>query len=253
MELPAQGNGAGRPSPLIASTFQDDAPQYSPDGNRIAFSSRRSGSCEIWVCDRQGRSPVQLTRFGGPLPGSPRWSPDGKEIAFDARKEGNADIYVMDADGGRLRRLTVDETQEFMPSWSRDGRWLYFASNRTGTLQIWKMPASGGPPVQITKQGGLRLGRKRERQSSLSHQGAAGRGDLECPDGRRRGDSRLRFSRGRAVEVLDSSRRRDTLRDGGQPLPPAGRVFQPRDRKNAQDCRAREADYDVGPGPGGLP
>jgi eukaryotic-like serine/threonine-protein kinase len=153
MEFPAQGKGAGRPSPLIASTFQDDAPQYSPDGNRIAFFSRRSGSGEIWVCDRQGRSPVQLTRFGGPLPGSPRWSPDGKEIAFDARKEGNADIYVMDADGGRLRRLTVDETPEFAPSWSRDG-WLYFASNRTGTLQIWKMPASGGPPVQITKQGG---------------------------------------------------------------------------------------------------
>src|SRR4029434_380435 len=67
---------------------------------------------------------------------------------------GNADIYVMDADGGRLRRLTADATQEIEPSWSRDGRWLYFASNRSGSLQIWKMPASGGSPKQITKQGG---------------------------------------------------------------------------------------------------
>ena len=176
MELPAQGNGAGRPSPLIASTFQDDAPQYSPDGNRIAFFSRRSGSGEIWVCDLQGRGSVPLTRFGGPLPGSPRWSPDSKEIAFDARKEGNADIYVVDADGGRLRRLTFDETQEFAPSWSRDGRWLYFASNRTGTLQIWKMPASGGPPFQITKQGGYDSAES-ENGSLLYHtkgRGAAG-------------------------------------------------------------------------------
>jgi Tol biopolymer transport system component len=154
MELPASGNGAGRPRLLISSTFQDDSPQYSADGNRIAFSSRRSGSCEIWVCDREGRNPVQLTWFGGPFPGSPRWSPDGNEIAFDVRIQGNADIYVTRVDGGKPRRLTSDETQEITPSWSGDGQWLYFASNRSGTLQIWKMPASGGPPVQITKQGG---------------------------------------------------------------------------------------------------
>jgi Tol biopolymer transport system component len=155
MELPASGNSARPPSLLIASTLHDDTPQYSPDGTRIAFSSRRSGSCEILVCDSEGRSPVQLTWFGGPLPGSPRWSPDGKEIAFDVRIEGNADIYVTPADGGKHRRLTADETEEITPSWSRDGQWLYFASNRTGTMQIWKMPTSGGPPVQITKQGGF--------------------------------------------------------------------------------------------------
>jgi Tol biopolymer transport system component len=157
MELPvsASGKGARRPSLLIASTTQDDSPQYSPDGSRIAFSSRSSGSCELWVCDREGRSPVQLTWFGGPLPGSARWSPDGKEIAFDVRIKGNADIYVTDVDGGKPRRLTTDETEEITPSWSKDGQWLYFASNRSGTLQIWKMPISGGPPVPITKQGGF--------------------------------------------------------------------------------------------------
>ena len=46
-------------------------PQFSPDGTKIVFSSARSGNYEIWVCDREGRNPVQLTSFNGPELGSP--------------------------------------------------------------------------------------------------------------------------------------------------------------------------------------
>jgi TolB protein len=58
------------PLKLIASTQEDNGPQYSPDGNGIVFASRRSGSYEIWVCDGDGANPRQLTNIGGPLTGS---------------------------------------------------------------------------------------------------------------------------------------------------------------------------------------
>src|SRR4029077_20432032 len=45
--------------PLISSTRDDGAPQYSPDGKRIAFVSGRSGNGEIWVCDSDGSNAVQ--------------------------------------------------------------------------------------------------------------------------------------------------------------------------------------------------
>jgi Tol biopolymer transport system component len=106
------------------------------------------------VCDQEGHRAVQLTRFGGPFPGSPRWSPDGRRIAFDLRAQGNADVYVIDADGATPRRLTTDPATESVPSWSRDGKSLYFTSNRTGSFQIWMMPAGGGPAVQVTHGGG---------------------------------------------------------------------------------------------------
>lgn len=156
VEVP--GRVAGRPlaSPtkLVASNRAEGDPQYSPNGQRIAFFSDRSGTFEIWVCDSEGQNAVQLTTFGGSvITGSPRWSPDGRTIAFDSRTGGNADVYVVSADGGVPRRITSDQTDDAVPSWSRDGRFIYFASKRTGRFEIWKAPVQGGDAIQITHGG----------------------------------------------------------------------------------------------------
>ncbi len=86
---PNSSDKKSAPSRFIASTQPDLEPQFSPDGTKIVFSSARSGNYEIWVCDREGRNPVQLTSFNGPELGSPRWSPDSRWIAFDSPKAGN--------------------------------------------------------------------------------------------------------------------------------------------------------------------
>ncbi|MBS1806730.1 MAG: serine/threonine-protein kinase [Acidobacteria bacterium] len=151
-------NSSGRtsaPTRLIASTFYDSSPRYSPDGKKIVFKSNRSGNSEIYVCESDGSNLNKLTSFNGPDNGSPRWSPDGRQIAFDGMAEGNWDIYVINASGGKPRRLTAEATAEVRPSWSHDGQWIYFGSNRSGTWQIWKMPAGGSSAVQVTQQGGF--------------------------------------------------------------------------------------------------
>ncbi len=149
----SSGNKTG-PTRLISSTRQDYGPQYSPDGKKITFSSGRSGSNEIWVCDADGLNPVQLTSFAGPDVGSPRWSPDGGQIVFDSIAAGHRDIFVVSAEGGKPRRLTEDTSDDVRPSWSLDGQWIYFGSNRTGEWQVWKVLAGGGQAVQLTRQGG---------------------------------------------------------------------------------------------------
>jgi Tol biopolymer transport system component len=141
------------PKGLILSSRRDDSPSLSPGGERIAFVSKRTGNEEIWVCDRNGHQPVQLTFFKGPGTGTPRWSPDGHWIAFDSLAAGNPDIYVIKADGGAPKRLTTGPYTDFMPSWSADSKWIYFKSDRSGNDQIWKIPASGGAPVQLTRMG----------------------------------------------------------------------------------------------------
>jgi Tol biopolymer transport system component/DNA-binding winged helix-turn-helix (wHTH) protein len=142
------------PTRLIASTRIDDEPQFSRTGEKIAFCSSRSGSVEIWTCDREGHNPVQLTSLAGPTPGSPRWSPDGRWIAFDCINEQNYDLYVISAAGGLPRRLTAGASDNVRPSWSRDGRWIYFASRRRGEFAIWKVPAQGGGAVQVVNTRG---------------------------------------------------------------------------------------------------
>jgi eukaryotic-like serine/threonine-protein kinase len=143
-----------QPTPLISSTRDDESPQFSPDGRKIAFASTRSGSLEVWVSDADGSNAVQVTSFGGPEVTTPRWSPDSARIAFDSNAAGEYDIYVVGADGGKPKRMTTDPANDGNPSWSHDGQWIYFDSARTVEQQVWKMPANGGEAVQVTKDGG---------------------------------------------------------------------------------------------------
>lgn len=146
---PSRGHS---PRKVISSSRRDDGPQLSPDGSKIAFESIRSGSGEIWICDRDGTNALQLARFGA---GTPRWSPGGRSIAFDSAKEGHYDIYVLTVAGSLPRRLTSEASFDAVPSWSGDGRWVYFGSNRKGGFQVWKAPAGGGPAIQVTRNGGF--------------------------------------------------------------------------------------------------
>jgi Tol biopolymer transport system component/serine/threonine protein kinase len=136
------------------SIHEDHSPDFSPDGQKLVFSSSRTGVQELWVSDADGKNAFRLTTQGGPN-GSPRWSPDSKWIAFDSHTGGNSDIYVISAEGGPWRQLTNEKTAETQPAWSRDGQWIYFKSNRSGSYQIYKMPAAGGAAKQITFNGGF--------------------------------------------------------------------------------------------------
>ncbi|MEX2300598.1 MAG: protein kinase [Bryobacterales bacterium] len=160
--LPA-GKGGAQPLQLIGSTRAEMESRISPDGNRIAFSSTRSGKREIWICDRDGSNPLRLTSFEADC-GSPRWSGDGRRIVFDCNVRGNWDVFVVSAEGGSPRVLTQHEGEDSRPSWSRDGRWVYFGSDRSGSFQAWKVSPEGGDPVQVTQTGGY--------------------GPVESPDGR---------------------------------------------------------------------
>jgi Tol biopolymer transport system component/DNA-binding winged helix-turn-helix (wHTH) protein len=142
-------------TPFINSTRDDSAPEFSPDGKRIEFTSNRSGDWQIWVCDSDGSNPVQLTSFRGLNSTNPRWSPDGGRIAFDSDAEGKQyDIWVINANGGKPKRMTTDPANDGNPSWSGDGRWIYFDSARTGEQQVWKIPEAGGDAIQVTRDGG---------------------------------------------------------------------------------------------------
>jgi Tol biopolymer transport system component/serine/threonine protein kinase len=142
------------PERLIFSSNWDAFPSYSPDGRKIAFASDRTGdSGNIWVSDKDGSNPIQLTEFEGGA-GPPRWSPDGRLIVFDSRAGGGYDLWVVDLEGGVPRQLTHEPSQDYRGTWSRDGRWVYFASDRSGRSEIWRVPAEGGLATQVTHGGG---------------------------------------------------------------------------------------------------
>jgi eukaryotic-like serine/threonine-protein kinase len=136
----------------LSSSYRDVFPQFSPDGKRVAFYSRRSGSHQVWVANADGSQAVALTSMAGSVTGSPRWSPDGQRIAFDSNTGGEYHIYTIGADGGQPHQGTSG--QAYFANWSHDGRWIYFSSSRSGQEEVWKVPAEGGQPAQVTHGGG---------------------------------------------------------------------------------------------------
>src|SRR5262249_3920752 len=120
----------------LSSTRSEENPQFSPDGNKVAFSSTRSGNSEIWIANRDCSNSFQLTNSRDS--GSPRWSPDGKLIVFDTQTpDGLRDIYVIGASGGQPTPIVRDAADDKVPSFSRDGRSVYFTSTRAGRAEIY--------------------------------------------------------------------------------------------------------------------
>jgi Tol biopolymer transport system component len=147
-----------QPEPVLVSSTWDDNPQFSPDGRRIAFSSRRSGDVEeIWLAAADGSDARQLTSGPGRRQTLPAWSPDGRHIAFESTSVSTrTDIWVVPTDGGTPRQMTNDPGAENAPMWSRDGKRIYFVSNRGGPASwgdAWQIPAEGGAPTRITQGG----------------------------------------------------------------------------------------------------
>jgi Tol biopolymer transport system component len=142
--------GKGQPAvKLIASSQRDCAPQYSPDGKRIAFHSDRSGSTQLWVANEDGSNVLQLTSQPAFSVGWPTWSPDNQHVLFSATVGGQLRTFLVPATGGEPTPLA-----EPVDGWSRDGRWIYLYLEG----KVWKKPAAGGEPRQLTRERGLFMG-----------------------------------------------------------------------------------------------
>ncbi|UCF37686.1 MAG: PD40 domain-containing protein, partial [Acidobacteriota bacterium] len=139
--------------PLIRSSRPEGNMAFSPDSKQIAFQSTRTGKPQVWIANRDGSNPYQLTEMET-FAGTPRWAPDSRRIVFDSNDSGNTDIYVVELDSRRVQQLTNHTSNDFVPSFSRDGRWVYFVSNRGELEQVYKIPADGGEVAQVTQGGG---------------------------------------------------------------------------------------------------
>ena len=95
---------------------KDSSPDWSPDGNQIAFTSDRDGNTEVYVMNADGANPINLTNHPAG-DSSPAWSPDGRQIAFSSNRDGNWEVYVMDADGINPINLTNHPAWDSSPSW----------------------------------------------------------------------------------------------------------------------------------------
>ncbi len=134
--LPINGGAA---KSLTSGMAWDMQPRFSPDGKKIAFTSDRAGGDNIWLIDRDGTHPQQVTKESVKLLNNPAWAPDGQYIVarkhfVGARSLGSGEMWLYHVSGGDGLQLTKRPNEQKDvndPAFSPDGRYLYFDQDIT--------------------------------------------------------------------------------------------------------------------------
>ncbi|MCA0986911.1 S9 family peptidase [Guptibacillus algicola] len=144
-----------------SSPHLDSSPRWSPDGEKLAFVSNRSGENQIWIISALGGEAFQLTSLENGA-GSPVWKPDGsallvlcnrypkgkkeeankkktalvvEDLHYKADGKGFLDgkhtqVAVINSTTGEETWITDAELDHSYPNWSPDGETIVYVRSR---------------------------------------------------------------------------------------------------------------------------
>ena len=128
-----RSDGTGLVSLTPDSDANDALPDFSPDGRRIVYRSRRGGNADIYLMNADGTGVERLTHHEA-TDTMPAFSSSGDRVAFTSLRDGNFELYTVavDEDGrpGSPERLTTSPGHDMHPRFSPDDEWVLFTSQR---------------------------------------------------------------------------------------------------------------------------
>tara|TARA_B100001758_G_scaffold247942_1_gene268812 strand:- start:17999 stop:19105 length:1107 start_codon:yes stop_codon:yes gene_type:complete len=148
----------------------------SPQGDKIVFTSDRSGDLELYTMDLDGSNVKQVTSQLG-YDGGAFFSPDGKKLIFRSSrpeteqeineyknllKEGlvkptEMELYICNIDGSNLKRITNLGKANWSPFFHPSGNKVLFSSNhkseRGFPFNLYMINIDGTELEQITYDG----------------------------------------------------------------------------------------------------
>lgn len=150
----------GKAVQLTTHVEMDSYPLFSPDGNWIAFASKRSGNYDLFLVPASGGTVRQLTwNSGAELPTG--WSPDSKRVIFSAqRNPPNQGLYSVDISTHRTELLCEDFASLRYGVISKDATTLAYARHGmpwyrpryhgAAASQLWTLETATGKRRALT-------------------------------------------------------------------------------------------------------
>jgi Tol biopolymer transport system component len=141
-------------------------PTWTPDGQRIVYSSQEKGGApNLWWIRADGAGAAQRLAESKSPQYADSWRPDGKVLAFDQLNPGtNSDIMTLSIEGDEKSGWKPGEPKPFVNSafieglsaFSPDGRWLAYTSNESGSAEVYVRPFPGpGGKWQVSTGSGF--------------------------------------------------------------------------------------------------
>jgi Tol biopolymer transport system component len=145
---------------LARSTFRrltfdpgiDAVPVWSPDGSRIAFTSSRGRSFDIYVKPADGSQPERLLVPISGVDSLPLdWSRDGQNLLYVAPP----DLWVYSFLDSKPRLFLKGNASLNNAQFSPDGKWVAYSSNESGRWEVYvtSFPDARGK-WQVSTNGG---------------------------------------------------------------------------------------------------
>jgi Tol biopolymer transport system component len=160
---------------LTDSPFYDAEATVSPLGDKIVFTSNRSGDLELWTMNIDGSNQTQIT-FGLGYDGGAFFSPDGSKLVFRASRPtseaevneykdflsrglvapSTMELYTCNVDGSDLKQITHLGKANWAPFFHPSGKKIIFSSNHHSDkgydFQLYMIDIDGTNIERITSE-----------------------------------------------------------------------------------------------------
>jgi Tol biopolymer transport system component len=121
-------------------TASDRYPLWSPDDDRLAYTSAHEAEGEIWVRPTSGLGDAQLVFSAGTSIALTDWTNDGRWILFDYQHltgEDDLDVWGIDMQTSETRAFVSRKFSQGEARLSPDGRWVAYSSNESGKNEVY--------------------------------------------------------------------------------------------------------------------
>jgi eukaryotic-like serine/threonine-protein kinase len=137
---------------LTGGESGDYDPDLSASGDRLVWSSARSGNRNLWIGARDGSGARPLTS-GDSLDDRPAISPDGRQVAFVSARSGERGVWLVPSEGGMPRQIYRGEVVD-RPSWSPDSKEILVGTHVKDVGALFRVSVEDGRVTPLSAPSG---------------------------------------------------------------------------------------------------
>ncbi len=145
---------------FIRLTYQagsNVAPIWTPDSQKVTYSSNRAGPYNLFWKPADGSGAEQQLTASEFIEFPCSWSPDGEVLIYSQNHpKTGLDLWSLPiGEESKPTKFIVTSYNEFAPKFSPEGKWIAYVSDESGQNEVYvqQFPGPGGK-LQISKNGG---------------------------------------------------------------------------------------------------